>query len=77
MYIKVHVVPGARREKVIQEDDTTLSISVREPAERNMANMRVKEILAQKYGISIGCVKILTGHHSPSKMFVIETKKGV
>lgn len=71
MYIKVLVTPGARKESVAQGKGDELIIMVREPAERNMANTRVRQIMAERLGKSLAQVRILTGHHSRSKMLSI------
>ncbi len=67
MFIKVFVTPGAKKEKVEEQGDT-LRIAVREPATANRANDRVRELIAMREGVSIGKVRILTGHHSRAKM---------
>ncbi len=72
MYIRVKVVPGARKERVTKKSETEFHISVKEPAERNMANGRIREILAEKFAVSAGQVKLLTGHRSPTKMYSID-----
>ena len=71
MYIKVHVFAGAKKELVTAKGRDAYTISVREPAERNMANRRVSELLASERGISVKMVRIVSGHHSPSKIFSI------
>jgi uncharacterized protein YggU (UPF0235/DUF167 family) len=70
MYVKVTVTPGARKEEV-EEKDGTLVLSVREPASGNRANMRVRELVALRYEVPVGKVRILTGHHSRVKMLSI------
>ncbi|MCX6786683.1 MAG: DUF167 domain-containing protein [Candidatus Kaiserbacteria bacterium] len=70
MYLKVFVTPSAKHEK-IGEKDEALTISVREPATGNRANLRVREIIAKRLGKRLGEVRILTGHHSRSKMISI------
>ena len=72
MYVRVHVIAGARKECITKHKDGVLYISVREKAERNMANKRIREILAQEYGITLAQVTLLTGHRSSSKMYSIE-----
>lgn len=69
-YIKVKVKAGAKRENVIKKDDDSYEISVREPARRNEANSRVKEIVAGLYG-KRGAVriKLVSGARSRSKIF--------
>ena len=69
-YIKIFVTPGAKREKV-EEKNEMLAIAVKEPATANRANTRVREIIADRSGVSVEKVRILTGHHSRSKMISI------
>ena len=49
-----------------------LDISVKEKAERNMANTRVLELVAEHFKIPKNKVRIITGHHHPSKLMVID-----
>lgn len=74
MYIRVHAIPNAKKEKVIREDESTYTIAVKEPASQNFANKRIREILAHEMGISLAQITLLTGHRSSSKMYSIETK---
>ena len=67
MYIKVFVTPSAKKEKIEEKGDT-LRISVREPALQNLANDHVREIIANRLGVVVGKVPILTGHRSRVKM---------
>lgn len=72
MYIRVRAIPDAKKEKVIREDETTFTISVKEPATQNFANKRIREVLAQELGVSPAQVRLLTGHQNRSKMYSIE-----
>ncbi|MCF7815614.1 MAG: DUF167 family protein [Candidatus Pacebacteria bacterium] len=72
MYVHVQVTPGVRRERVIKKDATSFIIEVKEPKERNLANKRVREILAAEFSVTTSQITMLTGHRSPSKMFSIE-----
>lgn len=56
--------------KQIKEDH--FEISVREKAERNLANMRVLELVAIHFKISKNKVRIVNGHQSPSKLLLVE-----
>ncbi len=71
MYIKVKATPGAKRESVTKVSEDTFKISVKEKAERNMANGRIKEVLAGYFVLSVGKIRLVSGHHSPSKIFDI------
>ncbi len=70
MYLKVFVTPSAKRER-IEEKGETLTISVREPAQGNHANKRVREVIAVRFGVPLGNVRILAGHRSRAKMLSI------
>jgi len=45
MYIKVRVIAGARKEEITEKSGDSFVFRLREPAERNLANARVLEIL--------------------------------
>ena len=72
MYIKVHVMPGSRKETIEKTGDSSFTIAVREKAERNQANTRVRALMALHYRVSPSNVRILTGHRSPVKMLSID-----
>ncbi|MFA6519513.1 MAG: DUF167 domain-containing protein [Candidatus Paceibacterota bacterium] len=72
MFIKVFVTPGAKKEKIEEKGDT-LRISVREPATQNLANTRVRELVAERFKAPLGKVRILTGHRSRAKMISVTT----
>ena len=72
MYIKVRVLAGAKKEQFIQESKDHFKISVREKAERNMANRRVLEIIANYFHLPKNKVRIVSGHHSPGKILSID-----
>lgn len=74
MYVKVDAVPGAKKEKVVKLDSNKFRIEVKEPAQRNMANKRIQQILAKEFGVIVTHVSMLTGHRSSSKMYSIEEK---
>ena len=71
MYIKVKVIAGAKKEKIEKKSENSFLISVKEPAERNLANNRVREIIAVVYEINQKSVRIISGHQSPSKILSI------
>lgn len=69
MYIKVRVIAGYRKEEITEDEKGSFTMRLREPAERNLANSRVLEILRQRFPGRD--VRIINGHHSPSKMVSI------
>ena len=72
MYIKVRVVTDAPKEVIQKNEDGIIEMYIREPAERNLANKRVLEIIRGMY--SGQAVRMIKGHHSPSKMILVGTE---
>jgi uncharacterized protein YggU (UPF0235/DUF167 family) len=77
MYIKVHAVAGSKKEEVILEKPNYLKIFVRQEAKQNMANKRILEIVAREYHVKPAQVRIVSGHHSPSKLLSVDIEKTV
>ncbi len=71
MYIKVSVVASSKKEKIEKKGDNRYLIWVKEPAERNLANKRVCEIIASLYMLNYKAVRIISGHQSPSKILSV------
>ncbi len=71
MYIKVKVRAGAKKELFECVGENRFYISVKEKAERNMANTRVRELISLEYGVGLNVVKLISGHTSPSKILSI------
>jgi uncharacterized protein YggU (UPF0235/DUF167 family) len=72
MYIHAKVIAGAKRESFKQKSEDRFEISVREKAERNMANARVLELVAEHFSVPVSHVRIINGHKHPSKLLIIE-----
>ena len=77
MYIKVRVIAGSKKEEVILEKPNYFKIFVREKAKQNMANKRILEIVAGEYCLKPAQVRIVSGHHSPSKLLSVDMEKNV
>lgn len=71
MYIRVVVQPSAKKELFQKTGDCRFSVSVKEKAERNMANERVCELVARHFGVPRSAVRIVNGHQSPTKLLDI------
>ena len=71
MYIKVKVFPKSKKEVINQIASNRFEIRVREKAERNLANNKVLEIIAEFFGINKKGVKIISGHHHASKLLKV------
>ena len=67
----MRVVPDAKKESLVESMPSVFEISVREKPERNAANMRVRELIARQFGVSVKSVSIRTGHRSSNKMLKV------
>lgn len=74
MYVRVRVTPGARKERVERVAEAEYIMSVREPAERNLANTRVRILVANALGTRERDVRLVSGHRSPVKVFDVTLK---
>lgn len=71
MYIKVRVYAGGSKEEFKKISNTHFEARVKEKAERNMANRKVVELVRRHFG-TVGDVRIINGHHSPSKILSVD-----
>jgi len=71
MYIKVKVFPKSKKESIKKVKDLRFEIRVKEKAERNLANNRVLELLAEYFEINKKDIKIINGHYHPIKLLRI------
>ena len=69
-HIRVKVTADAARESVSSKKGV-LHIFVKEPAQGNMANRRVVQLVAKHTGTSPSHVKIVAGHHAPNKTLAV------
>jgi len=67
MLIKVRVKTEAKNEKILKKADDMYEIAVRDKPEANMANKRVLALLAAELSLPASKLRIIKGHHSPSK----------
>lgn len=68
MLIHVKIKPNSKEDKIVKKNDTSFTVYVKEPAEDNRANKRMVELVADKFNIIKSKVRIVTGHHHPSKI---------
>lgn len=71
-YIHVKVKAGVKKESFVQKAEDHFEVSVKEKAERNMANVRVLELVAEHFKVPTKKVRIVNGHRHSSKLLVIE-----
>lgn len=71
MRIRVTALAGAKKERVTRLSAERYDIQVRDPAERNMANARIRTLLARELGLGENAVRLVSGHRSAHKIFSI------
>ena len=69
--VRAVVTVDARREGVEYIGEHSFSIRVREPAARNEANDRIRELIAHHYTVPLTAVQLLTGHRGKKKSFSV------
>ena len=75
MYVKVRVTADAKKELFKKVSDNSFAVSVREEAKQNLANRRIITLVAEHFGVPTNKVRIISGHHSPSKILSVDTDK--
>jgi len=73
--IKVKVFPSSKKEKLIHNEDNAFELYIREPAQHNLANIRVRERMAEHFALPKERVIIQTGHRSRKKVLSIVPSK--
>ena len=72
-YIHVKVTAQMKKEIFKKKSEDHFEISVKEKPERNVANTRVIELVAEHFKIPVNKVRIINGHKHPSKLLIIES----
>lgn len=72
MYIHVKVKAGVKKEIFKKKTEDHFEISVKEKAERNMANTRVLELVAEYFKVPKNKIRIINGHKHPSKLLIVD-----
>lgn len=65
--IRIRVEADAREDCVVEEKEGRLLICVREPAAENRANLRALQLLARHVHVPPESLRIVAGHHKPTK----------
>ena len=72
MLLRVKVKPSSKKEEVKKISESEYEVKVSAPPEGGKANERLREILADFFGVPKVRVKILRGHTSRIKLVEIE-----
>lgn len=72
MRLRVKVKPSSKREEVRKISESEYEVRVGAPPEGGRANERLREILADFFGVSKGRVRILKGTTSRVKLVEVD-----
>lgn len=72
MYIKLTVIAGANKESFIKKNKDHFDVFVKEKAERNMANTKAIELVADYFKLPKNKVRIINGHTHKSKLLTLD-----
>ena len=71
VHLRIHVVPGASRDRIAGLHGEALKVTVQAPPERGKANARVLRLLASRLGIRASDVRLEHGEASREKMVLL------
>ncbi len=69
--VSVVVIPGASRDEVVGIHGDALKVKVTAAPEKGKATERVRELLAEHFGVSVSAVVLQRGQSQRQKVFVI------
>ena len=71
MYVKVRVYAGMKNDSLTKLKENHFEIITKAPAQGNAANQRVRELIAIEYEVTSNAVRLVSGHHHPSKILEV------
>lgn len=75
MKVEVHVVPGAREEKIEETEAGHLKVWTRAIPEKGAVNRQAGELLAAYFDVPKSSVTLVRGNRSRTKLFEITTRR--
>lgn len=74
MKIQIKVKPNTKQQRIIEEEDGSLTVYLKSPPVDGKANAELIQLLAKKYNVSKSCVTIESGLSSKIKRVAIALK---
>jgi uncharacterized protein YggU (UPF0235/DUF167 family) len=71
MLIHVKVKADSNKDEVIKKNDASYIVHTKEEAKDNAANYAMLTLMAETLGVPVSILRIITGHHSPSKIIEV------
>ena len=70
--LKIKALPGAHKSEIVGWLGDALKVRLREPAEKNLANKALIDLLARVLGVPARKIRLQRGHRSSQKQLLIE-----
>ena len=74
MYLRVKVLPQAKRDSIKAIGPNRFEVNTKAPAERGLANEAVLGLLASHLNLPRTHFRIISGHHERSKLISVREK---
>lgn len=71
MFVRVRVIPRAKKSEIIKVNEHHLKVKLVSPPVKDRANRELIELLAEYYSIQKSAIKIVKGQHSREKFVEI------
>lgn len=71
MYIHIKALTNQKEERISERKAGYFDVSVREKPEQNQANRKIIQIVARYFKMEPEQVRMISGHHKPSKILSI------
>jgi uncharacterized protein YggU (UPF0235/DUF167 family) len=71
MLLRIKVITDAKEDRVEPIKENSFAVYTKEPAEQNRANKRMIALISKYLQKPTGKIRILTGHHQPSKIIEV------
>ncbi len=72
MQQKVKVKPNSKQQKIIEEDDGSLTIHLKSPPVDGKANQELIQVLSKKFDVPKSYIRIKSGASSRQKLIEID-----
>lgn len=72
MQIKIKVKPNSKQQKIVEEEDGSLTIQLKSPPVDGKANEELIKVLSKKFSVAKSYIRIKSGASSRQKLIEID-----
>lgn len=70
--LSLKVVPGSSRDEIVGWLGDAIKVKVKAPPEKGRANEAVVALLAERLGVDVSTISVVSGHGSPAKIVAVD-----